>query len=38
MKMQAITGTSTAAHMKNESASSKGLEIPLTETQIAIKI
>ena len=37
MKMQAITGTSTAAHMKNESTSSKGLVIPLTDTQIAIK-
>lgn len=35
-KMPATTGTSTAAHMKNERASSKGLEMPLTDTQIAI--
>ena len=35
-EMPAITGTKTAAHMKNERASSKGLEMPLTDTQIAI--
>ena len=37
-EMPAITGTRTAAHMKNERASSKGLEMPLTDTQIAIKM
>ena len=36
-EMPAITGTRTAAHMKNERASSKGLEMPLTDTQMAIK-
>ena len=36
-KMPATTGTSTAAHMKNERALSKGLEMPLMDTQMAIK-